>query len=171
MATAAPSGPRRGRYDEGMTHPTGPSTDSFPNSDSRPSSGSGPSGPGATAPNGLIRALGIASLALGIPQTLAPRRFARAIGAEDDRRTRWITQVACGPRELAVGAGILALEKPTPRRTLWARAAGDVLDLALLAAALRHRAASPARLVASTVAVVGIAAADLYAASEASKVA
>ncbi len=117
----------------------------------------------------LTSALGWASLGLGVPQLLAPDRFARAVGVRPGARTRVITAVACGARELAAGAGILALERRRPLRTLRARVAGDLLDLALLGAALGTRRADPRRAGAAMAAVAGVAAADVVAARRVSR--
>lgn len=112
----------------------------------------------------LEQGLGWASLALGVPQTLTPRAFARAIGAPDGPRARIVTRTICGVRELAVGAGILAAERPWPRRTVQARVAGDLLDLGLLALAFRHGPTSRIRLGLATAAALGIGTADILAA-------
>jgi hypothetical protein len=78
----------------------------------------------------LARALGWFSIALGVTQLLAPRRYTRALGVPGKE-----TLVrACGVRE--IGAGMLSLS--TERRAgLWSRVGGDALDIALLGAALR----------------------------------
>jgi uncharacterized membrane protein len=111
----------------------------------------------------LAEALGGASAALGVPQLAAPRRFDRSIGVADDDASVRLTRLV-GVRELAAAAGILLLERRRPVRWVWARVAGDVMDLALLGAAwLRKRASAP-RLAEATGAVVVITAADLYAA-------
>ncbi|WP_210494279.1 hypothetical protein [Patulibacter sp. SYSU D01012] len=112
----------------------------------------------------LEQVLGWASLALGVPQTLAPRAFARAIGAPDGPRATAVTLLACGPRELAVGAGILAAERPWPTRSLWARVAGDVLDMGLIVLSFRHGPTSRARLALAAAAAGAIGTADLLAA-------
>ena len=79
--------------------------------------------------------LGWFSLGLGVPQVVMPRRVARSVGVRDDRRTRvWMRVV--GVREHAAAAGILTARQPAG--WLAARAAGDVMDLALLAIALRR---------------------------------
>jgi uncharacterized membrane protein len=94
-----------------------------------------------------------------------PGRFDRFIGVRDDRRSREITRVLVGMRELAAAAGILAIERPRPVRWLWARVAGDVLDLALLGRALASRPEKPGRIVGAIGAVLGITAADVFAAT------
>ena len=121
-----------------------------------------PHGDGRTPPpDDLARFLGWASLALGTPMTPTPGRFARAIGVHDDRKSRFWTRVV-GLREFAAAAGILRLERPRPVGFTYARVAGDVMDLALLASALRNKPRSRARVLASMGAVAGIGAADLY---------
>jgi uncharacterized membrane protein len=111
----------------------------------------------------LADALGWASLGLGVPQVVAPGRFARFLGIRDDAKTRLWTRIV-GVRELIAAADILALERPRPVRGLWARVAGDVKDLALLVDSL-GKSEQPARTVAAIGGVVGIGAADLYAAT------
>jgi hypothetical protein len=70
---------------------------------------------------------------------------------------------AYGLRELACGMGILMARDPTA--FLWARAAGDVIDMATLAATTnRVDAQSRSRAVVSAVQVAGVAALDVYAA-------
>lgn len=80
----------------------------------------------------LAHGLGWLSVGLGLAQIVAPRRVARLVGARE--HTALIRLL--GVRELATGAGILG-----PRRAaagwLWARVAGDVMDLGLLARAMR----------------------------------
>lgn len=85
----------------------------------------------------LAEGLGWFSIALGTAELLAPRALGRALGMEDQA-----TLIrAYGVRELATGIGILSQDDPTP--WMWARVAGDALDLATLSAGLHHR--NPAR--------------------------
>ena len=79
------------------------------------------------------RALGWFSLGLGLAEVAAPRALARLLGA---RPRPTLTRTAYGLRELAVGAGLLATDRPRP--WVWARVAGDALDLATLAAIARR---------------------------------
>jgi uncharacterized membrane protein len=109
----------------------------------------------------LADGLGWASLALGVPQVLAPHQFDHAIGVVPDRRAKAWT-LAVGMREFAAAASILGLEQPHPARSVWGRVAGDAMDLTLLARAWRSRRQSPARLGAAIGAVVGIGALDVY---------
>ncbi|HET7434356.1 MAG TPA: hypothetical protein VFN10_06535 [Thermoanaerobaculia bacterium] len=95
----------------------------------------------------IARNLGWFSIALGLTELAAPRQLARALGI--DRGTGLIR--AFGAREIAAGVGILTQRKRAP--WLWARVAGDVLDLGALVAALvasRKRGAVTAAIAAVT---------------------
>jgi hypothetical protein len=74
---------------------------------------------------------------------------------------------ACGLREMAAGVGILTQQRKAP--WLWARVAGDAMDLALLARAYTMRTSDPARLTVATAAVAGVTVVDLMAARELSR--
>jgi hypothetical protein len=71
----------------------------------------------------LVKPLGWFSIGLGVAELLAPRRIAEAHG---EPRADTLVR-GFGVREIAAGIGILA----APQRSagLWARAAGDVLDI------------------------------------------
>ena len=79
------------------------------------------------------RGLGWFSLGLGLVEVAAPNALARVLGA---RRRPALVRTAYGLREIAVGAGLLATGRPGP--WVWARVAGDALDLATLAAVARR---------------------------------
>jgi hypothetical protein len=82
------------------------------------------------APDKVGRALGWFSFGLGLTELLAPKRITGMLGAEGHE-----TLVrAMGAREIA--AGVLCLSTNSDFGA-WNRAAGDVLDLALLGAAYR----------------------------------
>ena len=115
----------------------------------------------STSTDTLARGLGLASLALGVPQVAAPDRFSEAVGAEPDAGTRDLT-VGIGLRELTAAAGLL-LRGASPT-FLWSRVAGDVMDLALLGGALRRGGPGRGRAVAATAAVAGLTALDVAAA-------
>jgi uncharacterized membrane protein len=76
------------------------------------------------------RNLGYLSLALGAGALFMPNRLARLSGLEQHRRLLPLV----GLRELASGVGLLTQNKPTP--WLWARVAGDGMDLAVLASSV-----------------------------------
>ena len=109
----------------------------------------------------LATGLGWASNGLAVAQLGAPQRFARAIGVEDDRTARRVLRLV-GAREAAAGVGILS--RPRPAGWLWARVAGDAMDLALLGLALSGKARSRKRALAATGAVAAIAVVDTVAA-------
>ena len=106
----------------------------------------------------IATAMGLFSVGLGLSQVLAPGRMARCIGLRDEHQNRsmmrWI-----GFRELACGIGIFARRKPAG--FMWARTAGDVMDLALLGAALGSRGTEKDRVLAATAAVAAVTALDL----------
>jgi len=81
----------------------------------------------------LARGLGWFSVALGAAELAAPRFFTRNLGMRGQE-----TMIrAYGLRELAAGVGILASRDPTP--WVWARIAGDGLDLATLGIEYQRR--------------------------------
>ena len=114
----------------------------------------------------LARGLGLASLALGVPQVAAPDRFAEAVGTTPRAGTRDLTR-GIGLRELSAAAGLLVRgSSPT---WLWSRVAGDVMDLVLLGRALRDgHTHDRSRTVAATAAVAGLTLVDLTAARRSS---
>ena len=116
--------------------------------------------PNGRAGTGLARGLGIFSVGLGLAEIAAPRALARMIGVVPDGVTRG-TMRALGARELAHGVGILA--RPRHPLPLWARVAGDVLDLAMLGWAMKARRTHTQRLIGAMIAVAGVAVLDVYA--------
>jgi hypothetical protein len=109
----------------------------------------------------LARGLGWFSLALGLTELLRPRRVRDQLGMP----TPSGLVRSYGLREIASGVAILASRDPTP--WLWARVAGDVLDMATLAPALRRN--NPRRPAAATalMSVLAITALDVFAAMQA----
>jgi uncharacterized membrane protein len=106
----------------------------------------------------LARGLGWFSIGLGLAQLVAPRRLARLIGVPDDGETRAVLR-AVGLREIVTGVGILTQRRPAG--WLWARAGGDVMDLALLGSAFKSDHASRPKIAAAAAAVIGVMALDL----------
>jgi hypothetical protein len=100
-------------------------------------------------------ALGWASFAIGAVELAAPAWLCRQLGV-DHRETLVRTM---GARELAAGLGILAARDPAPG--VWARVAGDALDLALLGAAVKGSRRRSGVAVAAAL-VAGVAAADVW---------
>jgi hypothetical protein len=97
--------------------------------------------------------LGWFSIALGLAELLMTRRIARATGMQG----REGLLRAYGVREVATGVGLLTAKRREP--WLWARVAGDALDLATLS-----QSGNKARAAAAMAAVAGVAAADVQAA-------
>jgi hypothetical protein len=84
-----------------------------------------------SATDRIARGLGWFSIGLGLAELIAPGKLSRALGLEGRER---LLQ-AYGGRE--IGAGIWALSD-TPAPAIWSRVAGDIVDLATLAAGLRE---------------------------------
>jgi uncharacterized membrane protein len=108
----------------------------------------------------FAKALGWFSVGLGVAQLLAPHNMSRALGV----RQRPVLMRAIGAREIAAGVGLLQQRKPTG--WLWARFAGDAMDLALLGAAARSPTSRRNRLGVAAAAVAGLALVDLLASVE-----
>jgi hypothetical protein len=91
---------------------------------------------------------------------LAPRTVVRAAGvASSPGLIR-----AYGLREIVCGIGILTARRPGP--FLWARVAGDALDISTVAgAAASTSGANTARVASGLVALAGMTALDVYAAA------
>lgn len=112
------------------------------------------------AGTGLSKGIGVFSVGLGLAEIAVPRTLARMIGVVPDGVTRG-TMRALGAREIAHGVGILS--RPQHPLPLWARVAGDAIDLAMLGWAMKSRRTHTERLVGAIVAVLGVAALDIYA--------
>jgi hypothetical protein len=102
--------------------------------------------------------LGLFSLGLGLAEVLAPDALGALSGVGTGPGRRALTR-ACGVREIA--AGVLILTAKKPKKGVWARVFGDVLDLALLGAAFFVKGSDPARLAGSIGAVASVTAADI----------
>jgi hypothetical protein len=102
----------------------------------------------------LARGLGWFSIALGLAEVVAPRRLGSLIGTE--RQRRWLP--ALGLREIAAGVGLLADSRRG--RWLWARVAGDAMDLGVLGAALKSTRRNRGRVIAAIAAVAGVTLVD-----------
>jgi hypothetical protein len=101
----------------------------------------------------VARALGWFSIGLGAAELLAPGALGRFLGTGRTRLLRGF-----GAREIAAGIGILAGERVAP--WVWARVAGDALDLAALVLAIAGGERRRNALIA-TGAVAGVTALDV----------
>jgi uncharacterized membrane protein len=119
------------------------------------------SDPSANTTAALVNGLGVASLGLGLSEVLAPGKVAATAGIDETSRSRFVIR-ALGLRECGHAAALLF----GPSKLVWTRVAGDVLDVALLGAALAksNHGQRRRRGTASIVALAAIGAADLYAA-------
>ncbi|MFB9991826.1 hypothetical protein ACFFLM_07575 [Deinococcus oregonensis] len=100
--------------------------------------------------------LGYFSLGLGTLEAAAPGVLGRALGLE--RHTTLLRLY--GVRELTAGGAILT--QTTTPQWIWARVAGDAMDLATLALALGPQNAKRGNAAAALAAVLGITALDLW---------
>lgn len=119
-----------------------------------------------SAPTSLARGLGWFSVALGAAELVMPRSLARLIGV-DPTGAGPIVMRAMGLRE--IGAGVACLLSPAKPLPLWARVAGDLVDLGLLGLAGTGKRANGPRVAMATAAVAGVMALDFYAARRTQK--
>ncbi|HVW27149.1 MAG TPA: SRPBCC family protein [Polyangiaceae bacterium] len=120
-------------------------------------------------PRSLVRrasSLGWLSVGLGLTELLAPGALARLTGARDDDRTRRIVRTF-GARELLAGLGILSGRATGP--WVWARVAGDAMDLSALGRVTSVARRERPRASAITAAVAGITAVDVLTAVQLTK--
>ena len=126
--------------------------------------------PGVTPPEAdgsqLARGLGLFSLGLGLTEIAAPKALARMIGVDPDGRASTAIRIF-GMREVLAGLGVML--RPKSALPLWARVAGDALDLGAITWAAKGRRTSVERLAAAFIAVAGVAALDVIAGRRVSK--
>lgn len=121
---------------------------------------------GAESSDALTRGLGWLSAGLAVPPLAAPGWFGRALGVGDAPRHR-AADAFVGVRELVTAAGLLRWRNPA---FLWARVAGDIMDLTMLGTALKnHDGRGRERTMAATAAVAGLTIIDVYAAATRSR--
>ena len=114
----------------------------------------------------LAVGLGWFSIGLGLTEICATRSLARLIGLPE-RDSTFSTLRALGVRE--VGHGVAILAQPDSAARVWARVAGDALDLSVLGAAMADEEADGTRVSAAIGAVLGTAALDVMCAQELSR--
>lgn len=101
------------------------------------------------------RGFGWFSIALGLAEVLATRKMARAVHL--DHRPGLLRMF--GMREMATGAALLSRRNRAP--WMWARVAGDVMDLFALGSAFRGQRRGRGRIGAALAAVAGVTALDV----------
>jgi uncharacterized membrane protein len=109
------------------------------------------------------RALGYFSVGLGALEIAAPGLVARAMGMRGGGVSSWILR-GFGVREVTAGMAILGQRRPG--QWLWARAAGDVMDMTFAASGLLSSRNHRGRVLASLVALAGVTALDLQTAEQ-----
>jgi uncharacterized membrane protein len=109
--------------------------------------------------------LGWFSIGLGAAELLAPGKVAQLIGLPRDNGQTVVR--AYGWREIAAGIGILSQSRPVG--WLWARVAGDAIDLASLGSCFKSGDANRTRVTISTAAVLGVTALDVICAQQMSQ--
>jgi uncharacterized membrane protein len=111
----------------------------------------------------LARGLAWFSIALGVTEVAAARAVAKFLGM---REHTFLLRLM-GLREIASGFGILSQRRPAG--WMWARAGGDVIDLALLGAAAKSETPKLGNIAMATAAVAGVTALDICCAQELSR--
>lgn len=109
----------------------------------------------ARSAHALARKLGWLSIGLGLAELLFPSRMGRATGLHG----RESLLQAYGLREIVTGIGILTSSKPAP--WVWARVAGDAVDIATLATRLGSDNHLRDRTFVSVATAIGVTALDI----------
>lgn len=122
-----------------------------------------PGAPRSARAETTATALGMFAVAIGLAELIAPHPLSRLIGVRDRRWSSLLLR-AFGLRELATGLGILGVRRRGP--WLWARVAGDAVDLFMLGLAMRDGRSGRARTATALAAVAGVTALDVYAAAK-----
>jgi uncharacterized membrane protein len=112
----------------------------------------------------LANFLGFFSIGLGLAQVAMPGVISRVCGIEDaDDRQRTLMRFM-GLREISHGVAILSNQQPT--KAVWARVAGDALDLAMLGKALINPDNDRAATIFATANVLAVTALDISCAKQ-----
>jgi hypothetical protein len=107
--------------------------------------------------NKVVQFLGWFSIGLGAAEIVAPGLLGRYLGLNNRRGLLRFY----GLRELGAGLGLLT-GKPGVAPWLWARVAGDVLDLGTLLSADAKRAPQKRHVLGALASVLGITGLDLF---------
>ena len=109
----------------------------------------------------LARTLGWASIGLGLAEVLMPERITQFLGVNEER-SGFVRMM--GMREIAQGVAILSMDDPTPG--IYARVAGDALDLAALGTTMGAENANRGNISTAMAMVAGITALDVLCAKQ-----
>jgi len=107
--------------------------------------------------------LGWFSIGLGVSQIVMPRVVSKICGVDDSDGNTTLMRTL-GMREVASGVGILSQDRPTT--WLWARVAGDLMDLALLGKVISNGENHRGRTSFAIANVLGVLALDALAAQQ-----
>jgi hypothetical protein len=102
------------------------------------------------------RGLGWFSLGIGLAEVAATKFVSKAIKMEGRPGLLRVF----GLREIATGVGILSRQRRAP--WVWARVAGDVMDLVALASVFAGSKRKRGRIAAALAAVAGVTALDIF---------
>jgi len=108
---------------------------------------------------GTARGLGWFSIGLGLAEFMAPQWMGKLTGVRSPRLLQLY-----GVREMACGIGILNSRQPVG--WMWARVAGDALDLATLAGAAIQGNGDARRSLGAVLAVAGVTLMDVACAAQ-----
>ncbi|HEX6589834.1 MAG TPA: hypothetical protein VF039_12500 [Longimicrobiales bacterium] len=109
----------------------------------------------------MARLLGWASLGLGALEALAPKRIADFLGIDEEHAS--LIRLM-GAREIAQGLVILNSKDPAPG--IYARIAGDALDISALGVAMGKEGSNKGAVAASLAFVAGVTAMDVICAKQ-----
>ncbi|HXA49412.1 MAG TPA: SRPBCC family protein [Candidatus Acidoferrum sp.] len=109
----------------------------------------------------ITNGIGWFSIGIGAVEVLTPGLVAKLTGVQNRPKNRALLRLY-GLRGLAAGIGILT--EPRPAGWLWARVAGDAVDLSSLARAAEDRQNDRARVGVAMASVIGVTALDMFAA-------
>ena len=104
----------------------------------------------------VARGLGWFSIGLGVVEAFAGRSVGRALGMEGQSPVFRVF----GAREIATGVAILTMDQP--KAGVWARVAGDALDLAALGSGLTPDNPKKGNLAAAIAVVAGVTWLDIW---------
>jgi uncharacterized membrane protein len=113
--------------------------------------------------NNVAKGLGWFSIGLGAAEMLAASAMVRFTGVRNSFKNRMLMR-GYGIREMGAGFGILFDERP--ENWMWARVAGDFLDIGSLLSAARSAESSGGRIAMSMASVAGVTALDIYCAAK-----
>ena len=112
-----------------------------------------------TQSQNIASGLGWFSIGLGLAEVAAPGAVASLVGLPGNSATRNVLRVF-GIRELATGIGIL--KNPGEPGWIWARVAGDALDIAALWTGAQSNGRDTARSATATAALIGLTVMDAF---------